>query len=296
MSSPATAVEPGGGLKDHAGHGPAKRTTREALADAAARLAATSGTPRLDAELLMAQALGISREKLLLGPLDQDVPAGFEALVQRRLKHEPIGYISGKKPFWTIELEVGPGTLIPRPDSETLIEAAVEHFGAGGPKTILDLGTGAGTLLLAALDQWPQARGLGIDRSEGALAYARRNARRLGLGDRAEFSCGDWADAVEERFDLILCNPPYVETGAPLAPDIVEWEPHEALFAGPDGLEAYRRLAPEIRRLLGPGGVACVEIGAGQEAAAGRLFAECGFTVSSRNDLNGVARALVLSG
>ena len=129
---------------------------REALADAAARLAATSGTARLDAELLMAHALGISREALLLGRLDGDAPAGFAALVDRRLKHEPIGYISGRKPFWTIELEVGPGTLIPRPDSETLIEAAVERFGSAGPGTVLDLGTGPGTLLLAALDQWSE--------------------------------------------------------------------------------------------------------------------------------------------
>jgi len=268
---------------------------REALAAAAAKLDPISATPRLDAELLMAQALGISREALLLGRLDQDVPAGFEALVRRRLKHEPIGYISGKKPFWTIELEVGPGTLIPRPDSETLIEAAVEHFGADGPKTILDLGTGPGTLLLAALDQWPKARGLGIDRSEAALAYAGRNAQRLGLAERAELRFGDWAEGIDGPFDLILCNPPYVETGAALAPDVVEWEPHEALFAGPEGLEAYRRLAPEIRRLLAQDGVACVEIGAGQEMAASGLFADCGFTVSSRNDLNGVARALVLS-
>ena len=151
---------------------------------------------------------------MLLGRLDEDAPAAFEPLLARRLAHEPVAYISGRRAFWTIELEVGPGVLIPRPDSETLIEAAVEHFGAAGPRSVLDLGTGPGTLLLAALDQWPGAVGLGVDSSEAALDFARRNAERLGLADRARFRLGDWAEGVDERFDLILCNPPYVEPDA----------------------------------------------------------------------------------
>ncbi len=163
---------------------------REALVSATRRLAGIGDTPRLDAELLMAHALGVSREDLLLSALDASVPAGFDSLLARRLAHEPVAYITGRRAFWTIELAVGPGVLIPRPDSETLIEAAVDHFGDRGPPRILDLGTGPGTLLLAALDQWPGATGLGIDASEEALAYARRNAvprarvpaRRLGRG------------------------------------------------------------------------------------------------------------------
>src|SRR5688572_20839095 len=166
---------------------------REALATATQTLAASSDTPRLDAELLLAFALGIEREAFLLGNLDSEAPLAFDALVARRAAGEPVAYITGTRAFWTIEVKVGPGVLIPRPDSETLIEAAVAHFGTSGPATILDLGTGPGTLLLAALAQWPGAHGLGIDASEQALAYARDNAASLGLADRGHFQSGDWA-------------------------------------------------------------------------------------------------------
>ena len=267
---------------------------REALNDAAARLAATSETPRLDAELLMAHACGLSREALLLDGLDGEAPSEFESFVGRRLAHEPVAYLTGRRAFWTIELEVGSGVLIPRPDSETLIDAAVGYFGTSGPARILDLGTGPGTLLLAALDQWPAATGLGIDASEAALGYARRNAERLGLAARAAFRHGNWAANVAERFDLVLCNPPYVEAGAALAPEVADWEPHEALYAGGDGLDAFRDLASQLPRLLASTGLACVEIGAGQEPRAGAIFAAAGFTISSRADLNGIARCLLL--
>src|SRR5688500_16265753 len=145
---------------------------------------------------------------MLLDRLDREAPEGFEPLLARRLAHEPVAYITGRRAFWTIELEVGPGVLIPRPDSETLIEAAVERFGARGPAAILDLGTGPGTLLLAALAHWPGARGLGIDRSDPALRFAVRNAERLGLAGRAAFRSGNWGDGLEARFDLVLANPP----------------------------------------------------------------------------------------
>jgi release factor glutamine methyltransferase len=262
---------------------------REALAAAAARLAAVSETPRLDAELLMAHGLAVERDALLLGRLDDDAPTGLDALLQRRLAHEPVAYIIGRRAFWTIELAVGPGALVPRPDSETLIEAAVAYFGERAPARILDLGTGPGTLLLAALNQWPAATGLGIDASETALGYARRNAVA-----RAEFRLGDWAEGIDERFDLILCNPPYVEAGAALPPDVAHYEPDAALYAGPDGLDAYRALAPQIPRLLAPGGICCLEIGAGQEETVAPLFAAQGFTIESRRDLRGIIRCLVL--
>jgi release factor glutamine methyltransferase len=272
----------------------AAMNVREAVAAATATLMAASDTPRLDAELLMAHALRLPREDLLLHALDREPPAAFDALVARRLAHEPVAYITGRRAFWTIEVEVGPGVLIPRPDSETLIEAALAIFGRAGPVSILDLGTGPGSLLLAALDQWPGATGLGVDRSERALGFAQRNAERLGLADRARFQRGDWGEGIDARFDLVLCNPPYVDTGTSLPPEVALWEPAEALLAGPEGLDLYRRLAPQIGRLIAPGGAACVEIGAGQEKAAGTLFAEQGFTISSRPDLNRVPRCLIL--
>jgi release factor glutamine methyltransferase len=265
----------------------------EALAAAARRLASASETPRLDAELLMAHALGVSREEMLLRRLDDPAPSSFEPLVARRAAGEPVAYVTGTRDFWTISLEVGPGALVPRPDTETLIEAAKEHFGEAGPVTVLDLGTGPGTLLLAALAQWPDATGLGVDASEAALAYARRNAERLGLAGRAGFRLGDWTEGVEGPFDLILCNPPYVEAGADLPRDVSQWEPREALFAGADGLDAYRRLAPLLPPLLGPGGIACVEIGAGQRAAVAALFEREGLAIASRKDLAGIDRCLI---
>jgi len=265
-------------------------TAREAIRRAVVDLVGKSGTARLDAELLMAHALGISREELLLNHLDGPAPAAFDALLARRLAHEPIAYITGRRAFWTIELEVGPGALIPRPDSETLIEAAVAYFGDRAPRRILDLGTGPGTLLLAALDQWPDATGLGVDASVEALAYARRNAV-----SRAEFRLGDWAEGIDERFDLILCNPPYVEARAALSPHVARWEPAAALYAGADGLDAYRALAPRLASLVAPGGVVCVEIGAGQSISATSFFAAQGFIIESRRDLKGIERCLLLS-
>ena len=267
---------------------------RDALADATRRLSETSETPRLDAELLMAHALGVTREAMLLHHLDAAVPARFDALVARRKAGEPIAYITGRRAFWRIELEVGPGVLIPRPDSETLIEAAVAYFGPAGPATILDLGTGPGTLLLAALGQWPGAQGLGVDSSPTALDFAQRNADRLGMADRVSFELGRWADGLDARFDLVLCNPPYVESGASLSPGVADWEPAEAMFAGADGLADYRRLAPEMPRLLTPGGIACFEIGAGQEQDVAAMFRQSRLCVTPHRDLAGHVRCLAV--
>ena len=270
-------------------------TISQALKAAAARLAHTSDTPRLDAELLMAHALDVPREMLLVSHLGDPAPTAFEPLVLRRLLHEPVAYITGRRGFWTIELEVTHGVLIPRPDTETLLDAAVAHFGNAGPKTILDLGTGSGALLLAALDQWPGAHGLGLDTSDRAIDLARRNAERLGLASRAKIDARWWAMGVRARFDLILCNPPYVEASCELPQTVRDWEPHSALFAGADGLDCYRHLAPQISERLAPGGIACVEIGATQAASAGALFEARGLAVALRKDLAGHDRCLILS-
>lgn len=260
-------------------------------------LGKTSDTPRLDAELLMAAALGIGRDRLILEDPRGEAPPAFFDFVERRRAGEPIAYITGRRAFWTIDLEVGPGALVPRPDSETLIAAAVEHFaGTPGPKHILDLGTGPGTLLLAALDEWPEALGLGIDASETALAYARRNAGQLGMARRAELRLGNWADGIAERFDLILCNPPYVADDAETGPGVVEYEPPEALFAGPEGLDDYRRLAPQIARLLAPGGLAAIEIGFDQADSVSGLFVDQGLSASVASDLGGRPRAILIRG
>jgi release factor glutamine methyltransferase len=267
-----------------------------ALADAARQLGATSDTARLDSELLMAEALHIDRDKLILAPPDRQVPDRFWDMLERRKQGEPVAYITGRRAFWNIELHVGPGVLVPRPDSEVLLASAFEHFGrADGPKRILDLGTGPGTLLLAALDVWPNATGLGVDVARRALSYAAANARRLGFEPRVQWMHGNWADGLAETFDLILCNPPYVAEGADLGPGVREFEPGEALFAGGEGLDAYRVLAPQLPRLLNPGGLAAVEIGESQAAAATALLARDGLRADVAEDLAGRSRAVLLT-
>ena len=266
---------------------------RSALSAATNFLADVSETPRLDAELLMAHALGIPREQLLLNRLDSATPHSFGPLLARRLAHEPIAYITGTRAFWTIELAVGPGVLVPRADSETLLDAALAHFGKAGPRRILDLGTGPGTLLLAALDQWPGATGLGVDASPEALAYATRNAATLGLATRAEFRTGDWATGLDGVFDLILSNPPYIGADEPLPAEVRAHEPGMALFAGADGLDDYRRIAPQLPALLAPGGAAILEIGSTQAPAVTALLAAHGLAVALRHDLARHPRALI---
>ena len=267
-----------------------------ALADAARQLTDTSDTARLDAELLMAEAFHIDRDRLILSPPDRAVPKRFWTMVTRREKGEPIAYITGRRAFWNIDLHVGPGVLVPRPDSEVLIASAIEHFAnSDGPKRILDLGTGPGTLLLAALDVWPEATGVGIDVSRQAMSYAAANARRLGLEPRVKFKLGNWADGIVEKFDLILCNPPYVADGAELGAGVREFEPDEALFAGAHGLDAYRALAPQLPGLLNKGGLAAVEIGHDQAAAVSELLTRDGLKSSVANDLAEQPRAVLLT-
>ena len=267
-----------------------------ALDDATRQLNRTSDTARLDAELLMAEALHIDRDRLLLAPPDRDIPKRFWSMVKRRAKGEPVAYITGRRAFWNIDLHVGPGVLVPRPDSEVLIASAIEHFEATrGPRRILDLGTGPGTLLLAALDIWPEATGIGTDVSRRAMSYASANARRLAFEGRLKLKLGNWAEGITDSFDLILCNPPYIAEGAELGPGVREYEPDEALFAGKSGLDAYRALAPQLPRLLNKGGLAVIEIGVGQADAVTDLLARDGLSAKVANDFGDRQRAVLLT-
>ena len=274
-------------------------TIADAIRAAAERLSATSDTARLDAELMMAHVLGVSRSQLLLLRMrDEAAPhaAGFDRLVERRAAHEPVAHLLGVQEFFGLEFAVTPDTLIPRGDSETIVQAALDC--AAQDARVLDMGTGSGALLLAFLHERPDAKGVGIDASAAALVVASANGQRLGLAKRAQFVQANWLESGWAhdlgRFDLVLCNPPYVESDAVLDPDVREFEPATALFAGPEGLDDYRAIVPQLGKLLVPGGVAIFEIGAGQAEAVGAIASESGFAPETRRDLADRPRALIL--
>lgn len=276
------------------------RDAATALAKATQSLQATSETPRLDAELLMAHALQIDRSALLLRMRDLAAPPEFDALVARRAAHDPVAYILGRQDFWDLSLEVTPDVLIPRADSETLIEAAQKHSAEIAPPVrILDLGIGSGALLLAALSLFPDATGIGIDASATALAVAQRNADSLGFATRCQMRHASWRDDQWTHglgtFDLILCNPPYIESALPLMPSVQNFEPHSALFSGTDGLDDYAILIPKIPALLSVTGIAIFEIGAGQEPSVTAIADSGGLTTVAYADLAGIPRALLMA-
>jgi len=268
---------------------------REALRHGAALLeAAGVDNPRLDARLLLGQATGLPREALLREPLRCIDPEPYRVLLARRAAREPLALILGRQEFWSLDFEVSPATLIPRADSETLIEAALAAVpDRSRVRTILDLGTGTGCLLLASLTEFPLAWGLGVDQSAEAAALAARNAGALGLASRAAFLCGSWSDAVSAGFDLVLSNPPYIPSGeiAGLMPEVARHEPGRALDGGLDGLDAYRCILAALPGLLAPSGVAILELGAGQAEAVAALS---GRPVAFCADLGGVRRAMVI--
>ena len=239
-------------------------------------------TPVIDARLLLEAAAGATRTDLLNDPhraLTEEQAQTLDAYLERRERREPIAHILGRKGFWTVLLSVGPQVLTPRPDTELVVIAALERLDPAVPARILDLGVGSGAILLALLAERPAARGLGVDISEEALAVARENAANLGLAARAALLRGDWTAGLEPAsFDLVVSNPPYIPTAdiPTLDPEVRQYEPLEALDGGPDGLDAYRRLAPEILRALKPGGHFVVEIGHDQAEAVVGLFEAAG--------------------
>jgi release factor glutamine methyltransferase len=274
-------------------------TRREAISYGAARLRAVGiEAPRLEARLLLAQASGVTPE-VLLGGLDANAETGpYEKLLRRREAREPLALILGRREFWGMEFAVSDATLVPRPESETLIEAACSAFPdhAHPPQRILDLGTGTGCLLLATLAEFPAAFGVGVDVSLAAAALAQRNAAMLGFGNRTAFAVADWAHAVAGCFDLVIANPPYVATAEIpcLMPEVAVHEPKSALDGGIDGLGAYRELVPALHALLSSAGVAVLEIGSEQAEAVTVLATGAGLTTSLLPDLAGRPRAIVL--
>ena len=272
---------------------------RDLLHDAAERLIdAGVDSARVDARILLAGVMGISREQLIAA-IRQPTPveaAAFQALVDRRLAREPLAYITGRREFWSLDLKVGPGVLVPRPETETLIEAALSLFpDRAMTLSIADLGTGSGAILIAALKEFPQARGMGFERSPDALLYARANLLAHGLIGRGEIVAADWKDAPAAQFDLILSNPPYIPRAAiaALEPEVRLYEPYAALDGGPDGGDAYRALAAILPRLLRPGGVALLELGQGQAELVKSLFRDLA-VLPLVPDLAGIPRVLVL--
>ena len=265
------------------------------LEEATRRLAAAGlENPRTEARLLLAHALGVSRDATLNAEPTPEQAATFAALVARRATHEPFAYISGRREFWSLDFEVGPGVLVPRPDTETLIEQALRLYpDRNAPLRIADLGTGSGAILVAALAEFPNATGIGFEAAPDAFAYAGRNAARH-AGPRAEIRAVGWNTATGP-FDLVFSNPPYIPTAqiGGLAPDVRDHEPRAALDGGTDGLAAYRELGRRLPGLLKPGGHAVLEIGAGQAPAAEPLFHGLRI-LRLAPDLAGIPRAMVL--
>lgn len=260
----------------------------------------------LDARLLLAMALG--REEAVLPhesltDWSHTAAAGFSRLLARRCAGEPVSRIRGWREFWSLRFALSADTLDPRPDSETVVEAALAWVGGRREASLrlLDLGTGSGALLLACLSEMPGATGIGVDLSAGALATATANAAQLRLNDRVQFVVGDFADPQTGagEFDLILCNPPYIPRRAieQLAPEVAHFDPKRALDGGDDGLDCWRSLLPRLQQGLAPNGRAFVEIGAGQEEAVTSLARQAGLQAAgTRPDLSGTIRCLIFAG
>ncbi|MSP81765.1 MAG: peptide chain release factor N(5)-glutamine methyltransferase [Alphaproteobacteria bacterium] len=268
---------------------------------AAARTLGNAGVedPRRDAQVLIGHALGVDRAVVVGHPeramSDHEVRA-FEALVAGRSRRIPVAVLVGSREFWSLSFRVTADTLVPRPDSETVVSAVLDRVDRRLVRRVLDLGTGTGCLLLALLRELPEAFGVGVDRSPAAAAVAALNATNLGLAGRARFVVGDWHSGLRGPFDVVVANPPYIATVAiaDLVPDVARHEPRIALDGGPDGLGAYRAILPGLGRLLAPSGLAVLEVGQGQASAVAALAGADLSLVGGDRDLAGMQRCIVL--
>lgn len=260
--------------------------------------AAGVDTPVLDARMLVEAGAGVSRLDIVTDPrrvLSEEQARAVEALAARRIAREPISHILGRKGFWTHEFVVTPDVLTPRPETELLVEVALEFLPPQKPAMVLDLGVGSGAILLSVLSERPDVVGVGVDVSEAALAVARANAERLGLTERVEWRAGAWGEGLDGGFDLVVSNPPYIPSDEieTLSPEVARHEPRFALDGGPDGLDAYRALMPRARALLAPGGRFALEVGRGQAGAVWALADQAGLSpIDTRADLAGVDRVV----
>ncbi len=254
---------------------------------------------RAEARLLLRHATGFSSERQVSAPdarLNRQQMACLSAAVGRRSRREPMAQILGRREFWSLDFVVTPDTLDPRPDSETVIEAALARLDSrASAYQILDLGTGTGCLLLALLSELPAASGIGVDIEPRAARVAQENAESLGFSKRAHFFADDWITALDGQFDLVLCNPPYVPSDVieTLKPEVAQFEPRRALDGGADGLEAYRRLVPDLSRAVGAAGKVVIEVGIGQADAVAEILKRSGFGGQARHaDLAGIERCI----
>ncbi|MCE3232453.1 MAG: Methylase of polypeptide chain release factor [Rickettsiaceae bacterium] len=278
------------------------KNIKSILSSAKAELSNTgSPSSALDAELLLAYALGASREKIIGYPeleISGEEAKAFNALVKRRIAREPMAHILGRREFWGREFKVNKYTLDPRPDSETLIEAALELFPLDKQLNILDFGTGTGCLLLTLLAEFPNAKGVGVDISSDALAVAKGNSCNLGLANRAEFIVSSWGDKVQGKYDLIISNPPYIRSSdiSCLEPEVSKYEPCGALDGGMSGLQCYEDLAPQIATLISNDGFVVLEFGMGQHEDVKDIMENIGLAfVDFKQDLAGINRCAVFS-
>lgn len=260
--------------------------------------AAGIDSAQLDADLLIGHVLNFTREQLLIADhaLTLNEQARIDHVISRRAEREPVAYIIGQKEFWSLPFKVASGVLIPRPDTETIIESALKLFTKDTALNILDMGTGSGCILLSLLHEFPQAKGLGLDISSQALEIAGKNAADLGLANRASFLLSRWAETLSGMYDLIVSNPPYIEpsTILTLEPEVSIYEPKLALDGGTDGLEAYRQIAPCIKRHITPGGTIILEVGDKQAEAVATLLVEQQFKIHSfAKDLSGIDRCVI---
>ncbi len=254
--------------------------------------------PVFDARLLVEAGAGVSRLDIVTDPrrvLSDEQVSAVDSLVRRREAREPVAHIIGRRHFWTLDLAVTRDVLIPRPETELLVESAMHALPAAEPSRVLDLGVGSGAILLAVLTERPQATGVGVDRSADALAIAQLNADALNFNDRVDLRVGNWGEGVEGDFDLIVSNPPYIASKdiETLQPEVARFEPRLALDGGADGLDAYRAIIADLPRLLKPGGSFALEVGLGQAEAVRALAGLAGLSTDEpKRDLAGIPRVV----